>query len=261
MSFSSPRLSNVRVWGTMEAARCSGRSVHRSLEERLVDPVTDLGIVVPQCDTDLPSSMRLGEVHVSCEGWSRPGDTFVVKGKLGPRRDNTWWLSLIPNICSHFAHSGSCGLDYNLIQIDRRLDEGGLYDFSRGHNKLDWRESPRVWCKESWLVLLLTLSRSKPRYSSRSPSLGWPLVSYTLSYGHVWHDTLLDTLPGRSPTSGPEAVVVVVALEDRAVVDLGSTVELLHHLHTRKIPKPTQHRRPISRPRLRRRQTSSPEPH
>jgi hypothetical protein len=33
-----------------------------------------------QCDTDLPSSLRLGEVQVSCEGWSRPGDTFVVKG-------------------------------------------------------------------------------------------------------------------------------------------------------------------------------------
>jgi hypothetical protein len=33
-----------------------------------------------QCETDLPESLRLGRVQVSCEGWSGPGDTYVLKG-------------------------------------------------------------------------------------------------------------------------------------------------------------------------------------
>jgi hypothetical protein len=33
-----------------------------------------------KCDTDLPDSLRLGRVHVSCEGWSGPGDSYVLKG-------------------------------------------------------------------------------------------------------------------------------------------------------------------------------------
>ena len=34
-----------------------------------------------QCETDLPDSLRLGRVQVSCEGWSGPGDSHVLKGK------------------------------------------------------------------------------------------------------------------------------------------------------------------------------------
>lgn len=33
-----------------------------------------------QCDADLPESLRFGRVEVSCEGWSRPGDPYVLKG-------------------------------------------------------------------------------------------------------------------------------------------------------------------------------------
>ena len=34
-----------------------------------------------KCETDLPDSLRLGRVQVSCEGWSGPGDSHVLKGK------------------------------------------------------------------------------------------------------------------------------------------------------------------------------------
>ncbi|KAF9042649.1 DUF1183-domain-containing protein [Hymenopellis radicata] len=44
-----------------------------------------------KCETDLPDSLRLGRVEVSCEGWSRPGDPEVLKG--------------------------SCGLEYRLVEI------------------------------------------------------------------------------------------------------------------------------------------------
>ncbi|KAI9450151.1 hypothetical protein BJY52DRAFT_1206203 [Lactarius psammicola] len=32
-----------------------------------------------KCETDLPESLRLGRVQVSCEGWSGPGDSYVLK--------------------------------------------------------------------------------------------------------------------------------------------------------------------------------------
>lgn len=33
-----------------------------------------------QCEADLPDSLRFGKVEVSCEGWSKPGDPYVLKG-------------------------------------------------------------------------------------------------------------------------------------------------------------------------------------
>ncbi|WVW78913.1 hypothetical protein I302_100876 [Kwoniella bestiolae CBS 10118] len=50
------------------------------------------------CDTDLPSSLRLGKVDVSCEGWSKSGDMNVLQG--------------------------SCGLTYNLNRVNRGLEYG-----------------------------------------------------------------------------------------------------------------------------------------
>jgi len=32
-----------------------------------------------KCETDLPESLRLGRVQMSCEGWSGPGDSYVLK--------------------------------------------------------------------------------------------------------------------------------------------------------------------------------------
>jgi len=48
-----------------------------------------------KCEADLPASLRFGRVEVSCEGWSGPGDSYVLKG--------------------------SCGLEYRLVQVPKAL--------------------------------------------------------------------------------------------------------------------------------------------
>ncbi|PPQ67518.1 hypothetical protein CVT25_006059 [Psilocybe cyanescens] len=47
------------------------------------------------CEADLPDSLRFGRVQVSCEGWSKPGDPYVLKG--------------------------SCSLEYRLVEIPKKL--------------------------------------------------------------------------------------------------------------------------------------------
>ncbi|GAB1526945.1 hypothetical protein RhiTH_010119 [Rhizoctonia solani] len=52
-----------------------------------------------KCEADLPSSLRFGKLHVSCEGWDRPGDPHVLKGRSwssgtpggGPRNEGGGW--------------------------------------------------------------------------------------------------------------------------------------------------------------------------
>jgi hypothetical protein len=34
-----------------------------------------------KCDADLPEGMRFGKIDVSCEGWTRAGDSNVLQGK------------------------------------------------------------------------------------------------------------------------------------------------------------------------------------
>ncbi|KAJ7455392.1 DUF1183-domain-containing protein [Mycena galericulata] len=48
-----------------------------------------------KCEADLPESLRFGRVQVSCEGWSRAGDPYVLKG--------------------------SCSLEYRLVQVPGSL--------------------------------------------------------------------------------------------------------------------------------------------
>ncbi|KDQ59196.1 hypothetical protein JAAARDRAFT_175961 [Jaapia argillacea MUCL 33604] len=48
-----------------------------------------------KCEADLPETLRFGRVEVSCEGYSKPGDPYVLKG--------------------------SCGLEYRLVEIPRAL--------------------------------------------------------------------------------------------------------------------------------------------
>ncbi|KAJ7126930.1 DUF1183-domain-containing protein [Mycena epipterygia] len=48
-----------------------------------------------KCEADLPESLRFGKVEVSCEGWSRAGDPYVLKG--------------------------SCALEYRLVQVPGSL--------------------------------------------------------------------------------------------------------------------------------------------
>ncbi|CUA70861.1 Store-operated calcium entry-associated regulatory factor [Rhizoctonia solani] len=36
-----------------------------------------------KCEADLPALLRFGKLQVSCEGWDRPGDPYVLKGSCG----------------------------------------------------------------------------------------------------------------------------------------------------------------------------------
>ncbi|KAJ6576545.1 hypothetical protein DFH09DRAFT_1451988 [Mycena vulgaris] len=48
-----------------------------------------------KCEADLPEALRFGRVEVSCEGWAKPGDKYVLKG--------------------------SCSLEYRLVQVPGSL--------------------------------------------------------------------------------------------------------------------------------------------
>jgi len=65
-----------------------------------------------KCTADLPSSLRFGTVDVSCEGWRKPGDSFVLEG--------------------------SCGLTYSLVKIHDSLDHD--YTSTRARN-FSWHRS------------------------------------------------------------------------------------------------------------------------
>ncbi|KAJ1308004.1 hypothetical protein OPQ81_002077 [Rhizoctonia solani] len=55
-----------------------------------------------KCEADLPASLRFGKLHVSCEGWDRPGDPYVLKGSCGL----TYSLVRTPS-GNHYGPSGS----------------------------------------------------------------------------------------------------------------------------------------------------------
>lgn len=48
-----------------------------------------------QCEADLPEALRFGKVEVSCEGWSKPGDPYVLKGAsiVSPNHGDLLWLT------------------------------------------------------------------------------------------------------------------------------------------------------------------------
>ncbi|KAI9450170.1 hypothetical protein BJY52DRAFT_1206208 [Lactarius psammicola] len=53
-----------------------------------------------KCETDLPESLRLGRVQVSCEGWSGPGDSYVLKGSCSLE----YRLQEVPNVYRPASH-------------------------------------------------------------------------------------------------------------------------------------------------------------
>jgi len=64
-----------------------------------------------KCEADLPEALRLGRIEVSCEGWSGPGDSYVMKE--------------------------SCGLEYKLVDVPKELwrDDGGTHVFPSRLNR------------------------------------------------------------------------------------------------------------------------------
>ncbi|KAF9073447.1 DUF1183-domain-containing protein [Rhodocollybia butyracea] len=64
-----------------------------------------------KCEADLPEAWRFGKVIVSCEGWSGPGDPYVLKD--------------------------SCSLEYRLVEIPQDLrNDSGHYD-TTGKERMD----------------------------------------------------------------------------------------------------------------------------
>ncbi|KAL5486237.1 hypothetical protein ACEPAI_7282 [Sanghuangporus weigelae] len=74
------------------------------------------------CEADLPEKLRFGRVDVSCEGWSRPGDPYVLKG--------------------------SCGLEYRLINISENQSSLGWFE------NISWNE----WLERGFLWLIVVLA-------------------------------------------------------------------------------------------------------
>ncbi|WRT65187.1 uncharacterized protein IL334_002130 [Kwoniella shivajii] len=101
LTFYSNQLTASRRVDPIPQLKCIG-SACKLYQPEVVQCVNmgddGLGGVQWRCDTDLPSSLRLGKVGVSCEGWSKSGDTNVLQG--------------------------SCGLTYNLHKVNKGLEYG-----------------------------------------------------------------------------------------------------------------------------------------
>ncbi|KAL9714054.1 hypothetical protein Ac2012v2_002361 [Leucoagaricus gongylophorus] len=79
-----------------------------------------------KCEADLPEALRFGKVEVSCEGWSRAGDPYVLKG--------------------------SCGLQYKLVEVPGALRTDSYSSSLKGHN---WGD---VIFNCVWVVILLFIA-------------------------------------------------------------------------------------------------------
>jgi len=109
-----------------------------------------------KCEADLPDSLRFGKVEVSCEGWSRPGDPYVLKG--------------------------SCSLEYRIVQVPGSLRDGSTDSPIFDPKSYDW---PTILFYILWIgvliIILYSLFRScfwnnttprVPRYSGSHPGPG-----------------------------------------------------------------------------------------
>lgn len=143
-------------WYTPDAVRCTN----------LGGTGTDVDW---KCEADLPESLRFGRVEVSCEGWTGPGDPFVLKG--------------------------SCGLEYRLVHVPDSLRNTE----SRSSTK-DWfrsRDVSEIVFSVVWIVVLALIAYSflkscfgRPTTTNRRPqnpgdrrgSSGWFPGSYGDDY-------------------------------------------------------------------------------
>jgi len=142
-----------------------------------------------KCEADLPGSLRFGRVEVSCEGWSGPGDPYVLKG--------------------------SCGLEYRLILVPKTLRED-----SYPHSP-SWFQSTDVGgliFMIVWIGILLLIaynifksclrrnpdsSRPPPHPSRPSgPGSGWFPGGYRDDYTNTAPPPYSKTTPDTSQSSG-----------------------------------------------------------
>lgn len=107
-----------------------------------------------KCETDLPSSLRLGQVRVSCEGWSKPGDSYVLQG--------------------------SCGLEYRLVEVPKSLRDDYTGELSSWASFLNPDRFLSTIFSVLWIALLAYIVYTFVRYllvsrewgSSRRPQTG-----------------------------------------------------------------------------------------
>eukprot|EP01101_Sappina_pedata_P011740 TRINITY_DN7937_c0_g1_i1.p1 TRINITY_DN7937_c0_g1~~TRINITY_DN7937_c0_g1_i1.p1 ORF type:complete len:417 (-),score=86.50 TRINITY_DN7937_c0_g1_i1:77-1327(-) len=99
-----------------------------------------------RCETTLPSEYKLGELHVSCEGYDRPSDTFVL--------------------------AGSCGLEYHLEYSKTNEISGGYQSGSSGW--LDVIVILLILVTSLYLLIKYLQKKSMP--PSSKPYLNSPFV-------------------------------------------------------------------------------------
>ncbi|KAK8846605.1 hypothetical protein IAR55_005691 [Kwoniella newhampshirensis] len=146
LTFYADQVTTARRTSPIPQLTCVGKAC-KSFQPEVVQ-CTNMGDdgfagVQWRCDTDLPSSLRMGKVEVSCEGWSKAGDSNVLQG--------------------------SCGLTYNLHKVDRGLEYGqssGLpstFDsfLGRSFNTLFWLISGIIL----YSLIRSLILRFSPRYT------------------------------------------------------------------------------------------------
>ncbi|KAJ7158693.1 DUF1183-domain-containing protein [Mycena filopes] len=92
-----------------------------------------------KCEADLPESLRFGRVEVSCEGWSRAGDPYVLKG--------------------------SCSLEYRLVQVPGSLRNSDS-DNQFGYKSFDIASTIFTVV---WLAFVVVIAYSFLRSCLRGP--------------------------------------------------------------------------------------------
>ncbi|KAJ9093053.1 hypothetical protein QFC21_006546 [Naganishia friedmannii] len=103
LTFHKDGVTKARRVSPIPQLTCKGKACNRFQPDVVQCSNTGddgLGNVQWKCEADMPSNFRFGPVEVSCEGYSRPGDRYVLKG--------------------------SCGLEYNLMRVDSDFESGRM---------------------------------------------------------------------------------------------------------------------------------------
>lgn len=82
LTFYNDEYTQARRTNPIPQLRCVGKPC-KQYQPEVIRCLNDGGKgldVQWKCEADLPEKLRFGKVEVSCEGWSRPGDTNVLKG-------------------------------------------------------------------------------------------------------------------------------------------------------------------------------------
>ncbi|KZP11055.1 DUF1183-domain-containing protein [Athelia psychrophila] len=156
LTFYKEELTAARRTSPIEQLKCLGAPCRLYTPEvvRCENIGGDGTEVEWKCDADLPEALRFGRVEVSCEGYSRPGDPYVLKG--------------------------SCGLEYKLIQVPNALRDESYHAYpttpSRGLDTsvvLFWLFFVGI---AFWIVYKFSTSSNTPNPAQANPNAnraGW----------------------------------------------------------------------------------------